>query len=135
MRNLDKFIRQHKEVKEELDFIDININKSNYENNFNEIALHINKLSGKLIIHLGSEDKFLYPDLLKGDNLKLKNMAQEYIDEMGDIADKFTEYKNKYNTKGKILSNEGTFIEDTKKIVSQIRIRMRKEEDGLYNLI
>lgn len=135
MRNIDKFSRQHEEIKEELDFIEININKNNYEENLSEIALHINKLSGKLIIHLGSEDKFLYPDLLKTENLELRNMAKEYMDEMGNISEKFKVYKDKNNTKTKIFNNNDKFIIETKEIISQIRTRMRKEEEGLYTLI
>ena len=116
MRNIDKFSRQHEEIKEELVFfIDISINKNNYEENLSEIALHINKLSGKLIIHLGSEDKFLYPDLLETENLELRNMAKEYIDEMGNISEKFKVYKDKNNTKTKILNNNDKFIIEKKK--------------------
>lgn len=58
-----------------------------------DITTHINKLAGKLKIHLSSEDKFLYPNLLNGDDNKLKNLANSYINEMGGISDTFTNYK------------------------------------------
>lgn len=55
---------------------------------------------------------------------------------MGGISDTFTNYKNKFNTKSKIIS-EGNevFISETKKILVAIEKRISKEESELYKLI
>jgi len=134
--NIDNLMREHKGIFEEIEYITNLINKSDLESNLLDITGHINKLAGKLKIHLGSEDKFLYPSLLNGTDDKLKNLANSYINEMGDISDVFTDYKNGFNTKSKILS-EGIdkFVLETKKILKSIESRITKEENGLYKMI
>lgn len=134
--NIDNLMREHKGIFEEIEYITNLINKSDLESNLLDITSHINKLAGKLKIHLGSEDKFLYPSLLNGTDDKLKNLANSYINEMGDISDVFTDYKNSFNTKSKILS-EGIdkFVLETKKMLKSIESRITKEENGLYKMI
>ena len=135
MINIDNFMRQHKEIKEELDYIDKILSKQDYKNYLDDFVSHINNLAGKLKIHLISEDKFLYPNLVSGEDIGLKNMANSYIDEMGSIANTFTDFKNKFNTKNKINEKLDTFIDETKSILSEIRKRNYKEETELYRLI
>ncbi|CUU50315.1 hemerythrin domain-containing protein [Clostridium beijerinckii] len=134
--NIDNLMREHKGIFEEINYINESINNKKFESDLLDITTHINKLAGKLKIHLSSEDKFLYPNLLNGDDNKLKNLANSYINEMGGISDTFTNYKNKFNTKSKIIS-EGNkvFISETKKILVAIEKRISKEESELYKLI
>lgn len=135
MINIDNFIRQHRDIIEELDQIDKIINKQDYQNYLDDFVSHINNLAGKLKIHLNSEDKFLYPNLINGEDLKLKSMANLYISEMGNIADSFTNYKNEFNTKSKINGKLEMFISRTRPILNEIRKRISKEENELYALI
>jgi hypothetical protein len=134
--NIDNLMREQKGIFEEINYINESINNKKFESNLLDITTHINKLAGKLKIHLSSEDKFLYPNLLNGDDNKLKNLANSYINEMGGISDTFTNYKNKFNTKSKIIS-EGNevFTSETKKILVAIEKRISKEESELYKLI
>jgi iron-sulfur cluster repair protein YtfE (RIC family) len=134
--NIDNLIRQHKDIFEEITYINAIIVKKDIDSHLSDLAIHINTLAGKLQIHLSSEDKFLYPNLLNGQDANLKNIATSYIDEMGGISDTFTEYKNTFNTKTKITSlGIPTFIVETKKILKSIETRILKEENGLYKLI
>jgi hypothetical protein len=95
--NIDNLIREHKSIWEEINFINEKIIEENLLENLLEMTSHINKLAGKLKIHLGSEDKFLYPNLLNDRDSSIKQMANSYIHEMGGIADTFTTYKDKFN--------------------------------------
>lgn len=135
MINIDNFMRQHKEIIEELDSIDKILNKQDYPNYLGDFVSHINNLAGKLKIHLSTEDKFLYPNLINGKDIEMKNMANSYIDEMGNIANTFTDYKNQFNTKSKINEKLDVFMSETKYILTEIRKRILKEENELYRLI
>jgi hemerythrin-like domain-containing protein len=135
MINIDNFMRQHKEIIEELDSIDKILNKQDYQNYLGDFVSHINNLAGKLKIHLSTEDKFLYPNLINGKDIEMKNMANSYIDEMGNIANTFTDYKNQFNTKSKIEGKVDVFMSETKYILTEIRKRILKEENELYRLI
>jgi len=93
--NLNNLMRQHGDISDEIRLIKEMINKNVMALNAMEAASHINKLAGKLQIHLTSEDKFLYPTLINGKDLSLKKMANLYMNEMGEISQVFTSYKNK----------------------------------------
>ena len=59
-------------------------------------------------------------------------MATEYSDEMGNIHSVFTEYKNKFNTRNKILSNKEEFIKESKRVLALLVNRIEKEDLKLY---
>jgi len=63
------------------------------------------------------------------------NQAEEYQREMGNLLARFTEFKVKYNTKIKILSEKESFFSEAEKIMKSIDVRMQKEESGLYRLV
>ncbi len=134
MANINNLTRQHIEILEMIYNIKELINKD-LEVECSEIAKNINLLSGKLRIHLESEDKFLYPNLLKNENEKIKNIAKCYIDEMGDILSIFNNYKNQFNTRSKIINNKDKFIINTKEVFDKIEKRMEKEDRELYKLL
>lgn len=135
MAQLDNLLRQHKDIMDEVKHIEDILNKSDYENFLGDLAIHISLLAGKLKIHLTNEDKFLYPDLLNNQNDKIKKMATEYINEMGQISELYTNYKNQFNTKSKIDGNINTFLKQSHDIISAIKVRISKEENELYKLI
>ncbi|MDU4753090.1 MAG: hypothetical protein E6X86_19040, partial [Clostridium butyricum] len=82
---------------------------------------------------LNTEDKFLYPALLKKEDLKEK--TQKYIIEIKNLLNDFTEYKNKFNTKSKLMNYDETFIKkETIYMIKQIESRMIKEEGDIYEL-
>ncbi|WP_454053642.1 hemerythrin domain-containing protein [Clostridium sp. Marseille-Q7071] len=134
MANINNLTRQHIEILEMIYNIKELINKD-LEVECSEIAKNINLLSGKLRIHLESEDKFLYPNLLKNENEKIKNIAKCYIDEMGDILNVFNNYKNQFNTRSKIINNKDKFIINTKEVFDKIEKRMESEDRELYKLL
>ena len=134
MANINNLTRQHIEILEMIYNIKELINKD-LEVECSEIAKNINLLSGKLRIHLESEDKFLYPNLLKNENEKIKNIAKCYIDEMGDILNIFNSYKNQFNTRSKIINNKDKFIINTKVTFDKIEKRMEREDRELYKLL
>ena len=133
--NLSNLIRQHVDIRDEIKYINEVVDKSSIELNTMDIASRINKLAGKLQVHLMSDDKFLYQSLINGKDLELREMATLYMDEMGEISEVFKEYKNKFNTKNKIEANKEGFFQETKIILKEIEERIDKEENGLYKLI
>ena len=135
MIDINNFIRQHKDVIEDINEIEKIINRKDYKKYLDDFVSHINSLAGKLKIHLSYEDKFLYPNLINGEDAQLKNMANLYMHEMGDISSVFTDYKNKYNTKSKVNDRLNTFEADTTDILNNIKNRIEKEESELYKLI
>ena len=118
--NLKSYLDQHEAVKEEIKIIKSLIGSGNYEKNGRDIALHISTLAGKIKVHLSMEDKYLYPGLIEKGNADVKKMANSYQREMGDLADEFVKYKDKYNTNPKLLQSAESIKSDTEKIFQKI---------------
>lgn len=134
MANIDNLKRQHNEITQLINDIGRLIEKSSY-NNASEIAININALSGKLKMHLGSEDKFLYPELLKSESTEIKRVAGEYIKEMGSISEVFMDFKDRFNTRTKIMGNPEVFKQEFQNILKLLGNRMQKEDRYLYPLL
>lgn len=134
MSNLDMLEKQHEEVL----ILIHNINQlasKGLEDNVKEIAFQINALSGKLKMHLMSEDKFLYPSLTQSSNSTIRNTANAFQKEMGSLAELFLVFSQKYNIAMKITENKESFLSESKQIFQKIESRMKKEDIHLYPLL
>ncbi|MDR1549590.1 MAG: hemerythrin domain-containing protein [Hungatella sp.] len=132
---LKNYMEQHDRIREELEILKALCKNRDLEQTASETALHISSLAGKLKIHLSSEDQYLYPAFLRSGDSRLVDQAEEYQREMGNLLALFTEFKDKYNTKIKILSEKESFFGEAEKIIKSIEVRMQKEESGLYRLV
>lgn len=133
MSNLEMLKKQHGEIQELIKNINALIS-ADPEAKVNDIAFHINALSGKLKMHLLSEDKFLYPALMQSSNPEVRDTAKEFNQEMGGLAERFGSFVQQYNTPFKILQNKNSFLADRRKIFSLIEERIRRENEKLYPL-
>ena len=135
MINLDNMNRQHSAIINEVNTIEGEIKKTKDLINVAETALHINRLAGLLKMHLIEEDKYLYPDLLQCNDQEVKIMAQQYIAEMGELADAYTRYKTAFHVSSKINVDLDLFINETKQVMDALKHRMAKEDQQLYRII
>ena len=133
--DVKRFMRQHDEIWEVLGEVKSIIDENIIENNPMAVATQINQLAGKLKIHLSAEDQHLYPFLLKSNDEKIKKLAMEFMEEMGNISLEFTNYKDKFNTKTKILSDVTLFKSETIRIFKILENRIKKEDKNLYPVI
>lgn len=131
---LKNYLEQHDTITDEIQFIQSNISTDLTGELAYELARHINILAGKLNIHLSMEDKYLYPSLLsKEDTINLS--IEDYVKEMGGLAKEFSEFKDNYNTKQKLLLNKDSFHKAAGNIMNKILVRIKKEENTIYKLI
>lgn len=132
MANISNLERQHGEIKELFSKIKQEINSNDIEGNLDSLVRDINTLAGKLNIHMSSEDKFLYPTLVESKDEQLKQIAKQYSEEMGSIHIEFNNYKNKFNTKNKIMGNIAGFLKESNEITKILENRISKEDMHLY---
>ena len=133
--NLTNLERQHRNIMEEIDLIEKEIMKDTDAINPSEAALHISRLAGQLKIHLREEDESLYPNLKNSNDTGIKNMVDQYISEMGNLASEYIGFKNKFNIASKIKENREGFQIEGKIIIAALKKRIEKEDCGLYHLI
>lgn len=132
MANIDNLERQHAEIKDLFLKIKKDISSNDIKVNLDTLVRNINTLAGKLNMHMNSEDKFLYPALLESKDQQLKAIAKQYSEEMGHIHIEFNNYKNKFNTRSKILSDIDGFLKESKAIIILLENRISKEDMHLY---
>jgi hemerythrin-like domain-containing protein len=132
MASINNLERQHSEIKDSVLKIKQGINSINITEAVDVLVREINTLAGKLNIHMNSEDKFLYPALIESNDMQLKQMAEKYSLEMGSIHTGFNTYKNRFNTKTKILSDKDGFLKGSKEIIKLLEERVSKEDMYLY---
>jgi iron-sulfur cluster repair protein YtfE (RIC family) len=135
MANKNDLIRQHNEMREMIDFLKNNLQESKVRAEASQLAQNISFLAGKLRIHLIAEDDSLYPRLLEGNDVKAKEIAERFSQEMGNLSQVFTAYKVKYNISSRILTNVDAYINDTKVIVDALENRISREDKELYVLL
>jgi hemerythrin-like domain-containing protein len=116
----------------EFNKINKTLSLSNVTDDLDGLVLDINTLAGKLNIHMRTEDKFLYPQLINSKDDKLKKVAIEYSEEMGNIYMIFNEFKNQFNTKNKILNDKDKFLMEIRRVLSLLKNRIDKEDINLY---
>lgn len=111
---ISNLTRQHKEVEEVLNSLTqkLELKDKIVENAF-ALTMLIANIAGKLKIHLGSEDKYLYPDLLNSSDPRVQTITRKFIKEMGDLADSFEAYKSKYMN---VVTSEVTLTSLLKKL-------------------
>lgn len=125
--------RQHKEIYDAISGLKGSLEAVDHlEAGAFEISQQISVLAGKLKVHLGTEDRLIYPYILEKGSDELKRIAQGYVAEMGTISDEFSNYKNRFNTKNKIISDMKGFVTETAKILKVLEDRIKKEDSNLY---
>ncbi|AYD40878.1 hemerythrin domain-containing protein [Clostridium fermenticellae] len=133
--NIKDLKRQHVEITKSSNYILDNVDKATVEKNVHEIVKSINTVSGKLKIHLLSEDKYLYPHLLESENPKLNLFGKNYYEEMNKFSPIYEKYKSNYNTASKIKDNLQKFNVDTEQVFKLLMDRINREEKELYPLL
>jgi len=100
-----------------------------------EISRLLSALLGKLNFHLTMEDKHLYPEFFKHEDQKVRNTAQQFVDEMGGIATVLQEYRSKWSCGIVIKRDPEAFISETKGIFEALAKRIDREDNELYPMV
>lgn len=135
MSNLNMLKRQHRDVLTIINNIETLIMNDNLAVYAKDISYNLNILAGKLKMHLISEDKFLYPQLMNSNKEDVWNIAHAFNYEMGSVSESFASFVQRYNVPDKILNNKEGFIAESKIIFDMIKNRIDKEDNKLYPLL
>ncbi len=87
-----------------------------------------------LKIHLAGEDKLLYPQLKNCGNFEVVAITIQYQTDMGEIANFVDNYSQKWQNTESILGDLTTFTSETKKLITMLSTRIKKENNYLYTL-
>ncbi|WP_051711216.1 hemerythrin domain-containing protein [Andreprevotia chitinilytica] len=95
------------------------------------IAGDLTQLSTKLNLHLGKEDLYLYPRLLKSAGPE-KALAEAFQKEMGGLKEAYGAFKTRWGNAQSIAAEPDVFIRDAKAVIQALETRIKRENTELY---
>ncbi len=133
MARTDNLRKQHDQLIALTQEISRNLTLSEVSTKTINITMLLSKLTGLLQVHASSEDKFLYPGLLKATDTKVKTITKRFLDEMGGIDKAVSEHNTKWTIQI-IKEKPNEFIKETKQLLATLGVRINKENAELYPL-
>jgi len=135
MRRTEVFRKQHAEILELVGRVAAQRDPVRLTKDANDARKLLSELAGVVKLHLSLEDRDWCPQLLKQPRAGVKETAQRFIDEIGQIKDAFAEYKE-YNKRWLLAStfqgNPAGFIQETKGLCAALGSRIEWEDNQLY---
>lgn len=133
--DIKNILRQHDEVFALIKQVRAYQNQEQVREHAFEISKAVAQLAGILKVHLSSEDKFVYPVLVKHQEAAIRTTAETFANEMGELFKVFDAYKTKYMGASKIAENAAAFLDETKTVFLALETRINKENMSLYPLL
>ena len=133
--DIKNILRQHDEVFALIQQVRTYQNQEQVREHAFEISKAVAQLAGILKVHLSSEDKFVYPVLVKHQEAAIRTTAETFANEMGELFKVFDAYKTKYMGASKISENAAAFLDETKTVFLALETRINKENMSLYPLL
>ena len=129
-----KYRDQHEELLQMVGKIAPYLQESKVKESAEEISKMLIALTGKLKLHLAIEDEHLYPLLTKSNDPSVKNMAAQFMKEMGGIAKAYGDYRTKWALPQTMKAQPQEFIKDTLAVVKVLQDRISRENNQLYQI-
>ena len=99
------------------------------------VSAVVRDLFGKFSVHLAIEDSTLYPKYAVHTDARLRQVALSFQTEMGNLSKQFDAYKHDFAGPLAIGRDPAAFVAATRAMLTLLKARVKREEDGFYDLI
>lgn len=131
--DIEKYQKQHMEILDEIQILRKLI-ADGLDTKAEEVCEALIRMNFKVKVHLASEDKFVYPRLLKSADPNTSSQAASFQSEMGDIAKVYNRFSRKWYKAEHIAADPALFQDQANSIFTALHNRIRQEEKNLYPL-
>ncbi len=135
MGSTDRFRAQHEELLGIAKEITAQLSVATLSQDASVARGLLSKLIGGLKVHLAAEDKSLYPRLINSADEEVSQLATEFMEEMGSIAEAVLAYSGKWQSAAKIQDDAATFINETQDLFGALANRIDRENNQLYPMM
>ncbi|MCP4549999.1 MAG: hemerythrin domain-containing protein [bacterium] len=132
MARIDKLRKQHDELMAAIEEIRGLLEVDKLIGDPNLVLEKMTSMYRQLMIHLAIEDKYFYPELLNSGDPQLIALAEKYIEEMGNIGEAFSAYRNTWIYGTVIKADPQKYIQATNEIFEALSERISTENEVLY---
>lgn len=135
MRPTDTYRKHHQELRDIAARVEQVLDVAAITRDPAAAAQAVRELFGKFSVHLALEDNSLYPRCLRNDDSRLRQVAQRFQSEMGDLGPRFDAYKKAWPGPLAIARDPAAFVTDTVAILNLLRARVAREESEFYDIV
>jgi hemerythrin len=132
MARTDRFREQHNELLRAANDLQLQLNVAELSKDGAKARSCLSALMGKLLLHLATEDKVLYPELVAHKNAAVATMARRFSVEMQATSQLVVAYNDRWSTPTAIRRNAQDFAAETKIVLQKLVDRIRRENHELY---
>ncbi len=94
----------------------------------------IGKMTGILTIHLAAEDKSLYPRMISSKDPMAAQTARKFAKEMGGLSSTYSTFEAKWRSGSDIMAGLDEFQQEARMIIHALAGRIKRENEQLYPL-
>ncbi|MDG4603759.1 MAG: hemerythrin domain-containing protein [Defluviicoccus sp.] len=135
MSNVYRLKRQHSEISKAIDAVLEPIEAGEITGCAPLLAAQLHEIAALVTSHLRIEDKEIYPVLMARQETAVSGLATAFREHMGNLANEFAAFSQRYATAAAIAGEEPAFCQATREIFEKLRLRMQREESELYPLM
>ena len=132
MRPTENFRRQHTELAAILSQLAAWLEPKVLQSDASEVRRLLISFAAKLKIHHSLEDDYLYPRLVECPDQTMSTIARRCQQELCGTSKKCMEYTERWKSPGKIEASPIEFITQTRQVISDLRTRISREDNDLY---
>lgn len=132
--NIDRFKHEHTEILDGIAALRT-LSRAGVARNAAEIARGIVSMSSVIKLHLGAEDRLLYPALQQSGDRTLARLGARFQEEMRSILSAYMEFARRWNTADRVIGDAEGFRADANRVLKSIYDRMRHEDRDFYPLV
>lgn len=132
MARTDKFRQQHNELLALANELQALLHEDALSKDGAAARHCLGNLMGKLVMHLSTEDKVLYPELEAHKDPAVATLARRFANEMKATSASVVAYNGRWATPTAIKANAHDFIKETKEVIKILADRIKRENQELY---
>jgi len=102
------------------------------EHNAEAITELLKRMSASIKLHLAVEDRVVYPALANSGRPELAAMGRFYQEEMGGLAQAYTEFAGRWNLPNRVAADPAGFRKEANAVFKALFLRTKREESELY---
>ncbi len=133
-RKTERFRKDHEGILNLVEKLSGALDVASLKSNPASTCMILAKMSGRLKVHLTTEDRTLYPNLINSPDPDVRKVAERFFNEMGNIKEVVDKYLEKWISPNSLKANPERFIDETKRLIDALKNRIQRENDELYEI-
>lgn len=130
--HLDSLRSEHSEISSIIKEIQHFLDPETIKQKAEAVQSLVTRLTQKTLSHLLLEDRFFCQEMLISTHDETRNLAQQHIANMGNMATQLKDYIQTWQSEDDMRRLPGRFCAESKMLLESLQQRINREEQVLY---